>query len=212
MSRPRFDAPVVALDIDGTLGDYHGHFIRFAEQYLGRSLPDPYAVTGGIPLYKYLHISHSMYRQIKLAYRQGGMKRSMPVYENASNLSRMIRRNGCQVWICTTRPYLRLDNIDPDTRHWLRRHKIQYDAVLFGEHKYRDLKKAVGDRVLFVVDDLPPMLEQASESGMTTVLRRQPYNDGWYYSANHIASDLEEVMEVFRKEFTNYVESQPRVR
>lgn len=80
MSRPSPNAPVVALDIDGTLGDYHGHFIRFAEQYIGRKLPDPYEITNGIPLHKYLHISKATYRQVKLAYRQGGMKRSMPVY------------------------------------------------------------------------------------------------------------------------------------
>ena len=30
-------APVVAIDIDGTLGDYHQHFIEFAEQWLGVS-------------------------------------------------------------------------------------------------------------------------------------------------------------------------------
>jgi len=200
MSRPRFDAPVVALDIDGTLGDYHGHFIRFAEQYLGRDLPDPYMVTMGVPLYTYLHISKSMYRQIKLAYRQGGMKRSMPVYDGASELTRMIRRNGCQVWICTTRPYLRLDNIDPDTRHWLRRNGIQYDGVLFGDHKYRDLRHAVGDRVLFVVDDLPEMLNQAEDLGMRTVLRKQPYNVGWYYRADHNADDMFNIMDIFGKE------------
>ena len=207
MSRPRFDAPVVALDIDGTLGDYHGHFIRFAEQYLGRELPDPYAVTGGIPLYKYLHITRTTYRQVKLAYRQGGMKRSMPVYDGAADLTKLIRKNGCQVWICTTRPYLRLDNIDPDTRHWLHRHKIQYDAVLFGDHKYRDLRDAVGvERVMFVADDLPDMLGQAAGLGMRTVLRRQPYNMGESYGNDHEVNDLKELEEVFRKEFVIYHE------
>lgn len=207
MSRPRHDAPIVALDIDGTLGDYHGHFIRFAEQWLGKELPDPYAITNGIPLYKYLHISRKTYRECKLAFRQGGMKRSMPVYDGASDLTKLIRKNACQVWICTTRPYLRLDNIDPDTRHWLRRNNIQYDGLLFGDHKYRDLRHAAGDRVLFVVDDLPPMLNQANECDMRTVLRRQPYNDGWYYSADYIADSLHEVMDIFRKELVTYRES-----
>ena len=27
--------PVVAIDIDGTLGDFHGHFIKFIVDYLG---------------------------------------------------------------------------------------------------------------------------------------------------------------------------------
>lgn len=207
MSRPRHDAPVVALDIDGTLGDYHGHFIRFAEQWLGKELPDPYAITNGVPLYRYLHISKATYRECKLAFRQGGLKRSMPVYDGASDLTKLIRRNDCQVWICTTRPYLRLDNIDPDTRHWLRRNKIQYDGLLFGDHKYRDLHNAAGDRVLFVVDDLPPMLNQAIDLNMRTVLRKQPYTDGWYFCTDHIADDLHEVMNIFKKELVEYRES-----
>lgn len=173
------DKPVVGLDIDGTMGDYHGHFTRFAEQWLGREMPDPSLNTQGVPLYKWLGMSKSTYRQCKLAYRQGGMKRSMPCYDGASELTRAVRKAGAEVWITTTRPYLRLDNIDPDTRHWLRRNGIQHDGVLYGEHKYRDLKKYLGDRVLFVVDDLPEMVEQARAVGLDALLRTQPYNCAW---------------------------------
>lgn len=202
--RPTHDAPVVALDIDGTLGDYHGHFIRFAEQWLGKELPDPYAITNGVPLYRYLHISKATYRECKLAFRQGGLKRSMPVYDGAAEIASLIRRMGCQVWICTTRPYLRLDNIDPDTRHWLRRNRIQYDGLLFGDHKYRDLRKAAGDRVLFVVDDLPPMLNQAMDLGMTAVLRQQPYTRGWYFRTDHIIKNLHELTDIFLVELEKH--------
>ncbi len=176
----RFDtAPVVALDIDGTLGDYHGHFLRFAEQWYGRAMPAPQANTQGVPLYKWMGTSKSTYRQCKLAYRQGGMKRSMPCYDGASELTHNLRKAGAEVWITTTRPYLRLDNIDPDTRHWLRRNKIQFDGVLYGEHKYRDLSKIFGTRVLFIVDDLPEMIEQARSKKITGLLRDQPYNREW---------------------------------
>lgn len=176
----RFDErPVVGLDIDGTLGDYHLHFTRFAEQWCGREMPEPHMNTDGVPLYKWLGMSKATYRQCKLAYRQGGMKRSMPCYEGASELTHDIRKEGGQVWIATTRPYLRLDNIDPDTRHWLRRNKIQFDGVLFGQHKYRDLKRILGDRVLFVVDDLPELIGQADSIGLGTLLRDQPYNRTW---------------------------------
>ena len=170
--------PIVALDIDGTLGDYHGHFLRFAEGWIGRPMPSPSDINPGLPLTKHMGVSKSTYRQCKLAYRQGGLKRSMPVYPGASELSRNLRKAGAEVWICTTRPYLRLDNIDPDTRHWLRRNKIQYDAVLWGEHKYRDLVKSVGiGRVVAVLDDLPEMAEQAASLGINNVyLRDQPYN------------------------------------
>jgi hypothetical protein len=170
--------PIVALDIDGTLGDYHGHFTRFAEQWLGRDLPAPSTINPGLPLYRHLGMSKATYRQCKLAYRQGGMKRSMPMTTGADLMCRAFRKAGAEVWICTTRPYLRLDNIDPDTRHWLRRNKIQYDAVLWGEHKYRDLVKNCGDkaRILGVLEDLPELLQQATDLGLEAWRCARPYN------------------------------------
>lgn len=176
--RPGTGAPVVALDIDGTLGAYHEHFTRFCEAWTGKQMPSEFAPTGGVPFHKHLGISKATYRKVKLAYRQGGLKRSMPVYTGAGDLTRYIRSKGCQVWIATTRPYLSLDNIEPDTKHWLReRAKAQYDNVLFGEHKYRDLVKAVGeDRVVMIVDDLPAMVEQAVSLGLRAYVRTQPYN------------------------------------
>lgn len=176
--RPTNFKPVVALDIDGTLGDYHGHFLRFAEAWTGRPMPDPREINPGLPLFKHMHCSKATYRACKLAYRQGGLKRSMPAYEGASELTRAIRRAGAEVWICTTRPYLRLDNIDPDTRHWLRRNKIQFDAVIYGPQKYQDLVRSVGrGRVVCVLDDLPEMYKAAEKAGIKRPrLRDQPYN------------------------------------
>lgn len=171
------DGPVVAIDIDGTLGDYHGHFLRFAAEWYGRPMPDSSAINPGLPLHKFMQTSKSTYRQCKLAYRQGGLKRSMPAYPGASELTRAIRARRAELWICTTRPYLRLDNIDPDTRHWLRRNKIQYDAVIYGENKYRDLVRQVGaDRIAAVMDDLPALCIQAESLGLPVLMRNQPYN------------------------------------
>jgi hypothetical protein len=108
----------------------------------------------------------------------------MPVYLGASELTQQIRSAGAEVWLCTTRPYLRLDNVDPDTREWLRRNRIQYDALLFDPAhkedgtKYHELARQAKERVASVVDDLPEMIEAASEAfpGMGPILRDQPYN------------------------------------
>lgn len=212
MSRPDPFAPVVALDIDGTSGEHHGHFIRFAEGWLGRPLPSATQFTGGVPFHTYLGISRATYNKIKLAYRQGGMKRSMPVYQGIGDFSRFVRRQGCQLWITTTRPYLRLDNIDPDTRHWLtKRAHIQYDAVLYGPHKYRDLAKAVGaDRVVMVYDDLPEMIEQAQDVGLPVTLRLQPYNDWWNRKDNprsgsaHFAGSVRDMGDIFMQAWEEF--------
>lgn len=170
--------PVVALDIDGTLGDYHGHFLHFAEQWYGRDMPSAGEINPGLPLHKFMRTSKATYRECKLAYRQGGLERSMPAYPGAGQLCRAIRAAGGEVWLCTTRPYLKLDTQAPNTLHWLRRNKIQWDHMLSGPNKYRDLVKNVGmDRVVGVLDDLPEMYEQAYRLGVMNVyLRDQPYN------------------------------------
>jgi hypothetical protein len=61
MTRPRPDAPVIGLDIDGTSGDYHGHFTAFAEAYTGKTMPPPWQYTGGIPFHKHLGLSRTTY-------------------------------------------------------------------------------------------------------------------------------------------------------
>jgi hypothetical protein len=176
--------PVVALDIDGTLGDYHRHFLNFAEGYFGRPMPHPEEARHGVRLSTFIGVSHREYRDCKLAYRQGAQKRTMPAYPFASKLTHNVRAAGAALWICTTRPYLRLDNIDPDTREWLRRNSIEYDAVVFEgideESKYGDLVSQVGlPRIIAVCDDLPAQVQDAQRLGIgTCYLRDQPYNRG----------------------------------
>lgn len=167
---------IVALDIDGTLGDWHSHFLRFAEEWTGKTMPKPSDINPGMRLHKFMKVSLREYRECKLAFRQSGLKRSMPAYAGASLLTQRIREMGGEVWLCTTRPYLRLDNIDPDTREWIRRNDIRYDAVLFGDDKYRELKRQAGRRVGAVFDDLYEMCDKAVALGFTAYIRDQPYN------------------------------------
>lgn len=170
--------PIVALDIDGSLGPYHANFLEFAERWLGRKMPGAEEINPGLPLWKHMHATKRTYREVKLAYRQSGAKRWMPVFPGASDLTRRIRRAGAELWICTTRPYLRLDNIDPDTREWLRRNKIQYDAVIYGDNKYEELVRQVGsERIVCILEDLPELVERAMKVGIQNILLMdQPYN------------------------------------
>lgn len=158
--------PVVALDIDGTLGDYHTHFFDFAESYLGRGLNRNYHGGGGFREWFELQgVTAESYRAVKLAYRQGGMKRSMPIFDGAVLLASTISWADAELWVTTTRPYLSLDNIVPDTVEWLERHGIEYDGMLFDEDKYEQLVKRVDpERVVAVIDDLPEMCEAANEA------------------------------------------------
>ena len=156
------------------------------QKQCGRTVWQVATINPGLPLHKFMRTSKSTYRQCKLAYRQGGLERSMLAYPGASELTRAIRIAGAELWITTTRPYLKLDSQSPNTMHWLRRNHIQYDKLLSGEHKYRDLARIVGvSRIAAVLDDLPEMILQADSLGMWTMLRDQPYNKhlNWHYRA-----------------------------
>ena len=165
--------PVVAIDIDGTLGDYHGHFLRFAAEYLGEDLDVLFTASlnmyGGDESFgdyvcRHFHIDRSVYRDIKLSYRQGGMKRSMPIFPSAQSICNMVTREGAELWITTTRPYLSLDNVVPDTVAWMDRHTIGFDYILFDADKYAVLADRVdSERVVAVLDDLGEMYDAAEE-------------------------------------------------
>lgn len=206
--RPGSDRPVIGLDIDGTSGDYHGHFTSFAEAWTGKPMPPAPQFTGGVPFHKHLGISRDTYNKIKLAYRQGGLKRSMPTFKGIGTFSQEVRKRGVGIWICTTRPYLSLSNIDPDTRHWLKRAGIQYDGVIYGTYKYNDLIKQVGrGRVLMVYDDLPAQIERATALGLPAAIRTQPYNTYWDEASSGSVVRVDSVLDMlilFRDELTKW--------
>lgn len=169
--------PVVALDIDGTLGDYHSHFLDFAENWLGVKKAWSMRYDGSVDLATFMGVTKDNYRMIKLAYRQGGMKRSMPVFPGAIELSYNLKRLGVELWITTTRPYLRLDNVDPDTREWLHRNRIQYDGLIYDADKYTKLIKLVGrERICGVLEDLPHLFDQAQQEGLRPIMRLSRFN------------------------------------
>lgn len=153
--------PVLAVDIDGTLGNYHDHFTSFCALYFQREFR--YAYEGLEQNFEdYLNLTREEYRAAKLAYRQGGMKRSMIPYDGAHALLKAANHLGCEVWVATTRPYQRLDNIDPDTRFWMQQRDMQYHAMLYGDDKYDQLNMHVeAERVVMVIDDLWSQVSKA---------------------------------------------------
>lgn len=174
--------PVVVVDIDGTLGDYHSHFLRFAREYLGLTglATRPYTGHGSFREWfrKATGIDDRTWHDIKLAYRQGAQKRSMPVFEGAAGLSKSIMMRGAELWLCTTRPFMRLDNVDPDTRFWLDLHGIRYDGLIHDEAKYAKMASYVDpERVVAVLEDEGEQAEEAKRIfGNGVILRHNEYN------------------------------------
>jgi hypothetical protein len=200
--------PVVAIDIDGTLAPYHPRFIEFASSWLGYEPLGREGYTGQPRFREWMcdvyNIDLSTFRAIKLAYRQGGLKRTMGTYPYAAPLVNRLRSAGAEVWLTTTRPHDRYDRIDPDTVEWTRRNHIEFDGLLFGENKMMELARRIDPRrVVAVLDDLPWVLEQAQIERLgTPVLRRTQYNedtlwDGMEY--DHLSDAADGLLDLMRR-------------
>src|SRR5258708_2234575 len=140
--------PVVALDLDGTLLDYHRHLLCFADDYLytyHMAEPEKNPMYDGTEPFRdwfcrLYGVDVRTFRDIKLAYRSGGMKRTARSFAGAQELVRNVRQVE-EVYLTTTRPYMRLDNIEPDTRFWHEKHEYGFDELLRGESKYNPTTK-----------------------------------------------------------------------
>lgn len=176
--------PVVALDVDGTMGKYHDTFLHFLYQWAGLSVLELAALkkyAGACEFSDWIHqvcgITKEQYQQAKLAFRAGGFKRWMPAFDDLEQLVFTLRNEDAEVWVTTTRPWMRMDNIDPDTREWLRRNRVHYDHLLFDEDKYAVLKDRVDPaRIVMILEDQHDQFDRAVELSLPVVLRQSSYN------------------------------------
>lgn len=169
--------PVVALDIDGTSANWHASFLQFLESYLGVSEESWWDYNGQGELSEWLMLDKRTYQEAKLAFRSGGFKRWMEPREGLGGFVDTCNRLGCDLWITTTRPWLRLDNMDPDTREWLRRNEVPYKGLLYDDAKYEQLCEAVDrDRVVLVLEDQSDQYQSARAVGLPVALMGSNWN------------------------------------
>lgn len=197
--------PVVAFDIDGTLADYHGHFIDFAVRWLGNGYRKPKgreAYDGSEPHREWftrtMEVDVTTFRAIKLAFRQGGMKRTMPIYRESAETILYLSHQGAEIWLTTTRPWERFDRVDPDTRHWLDQHGIEFDGLIYDDAKMAALAERVDpDRIVAVIDDLTEVLEEANDMfpNATTILRKTVHNRGVHWGHEGYMGSIQEWVE-----------------
>lgn len=168
--------PIVVSDIDGTLAMYHSAVTEFCGNYFDILMPGM-QYTGNQPFRDYLGITQEEHRAMKLAYRQGGHKRFVPMYPGADEFMSDLHGQGVEIWVATTRPYNRLDNIDPDTVEWLRRHDIKVDGLLYGEDKYEQLINTVdASRIVACFEDLEDQMFKGQELGLPMYQIDRPHN------------------------------------
>jgi len=170
--------PVVLVDIDGTIANYHDHLTTFATDYWDIESPD-YRWNGDGNFEDYLGLTQGQYREAKLAFRQGGMKRTMPAFEMGDWFVHTLNELPLEVWFTTTRPWQRLDNVDPDTRFWLDHNGFQYHRLLFDDNKYERVCQIIDpERILLVVDDLPEQYDICTELELPVFQVARHHNSG----------------------------------
>jgi hypothetical protein len=196
--------PIVAVDIDGTISEYHNHLAAHVQRYFNLS-ERPWGQWNGVGNFEdWLGVTREQYREAKLAFRQGGFKRWAPVMpgvpELSNTLEAMRTRGMVEVWITTTRPWNRLDSTDPDTRAWLDLNFPVYDHLLYHDNKYQELHRILdgaSDRVIVVLEDLPPMYEEAVEHfGNAAFMVARPHN--FVYRENNIVQEVSDLSEFYR--------------
>lgn len=209
-------APVVAVDIDGTLAEYHMALARFAAEFLDTpTFLEGVPYRGDIPYAEWFtgtfDCDRTTFRQIKLAYRQGGMKRLQKPIIGGQTFVDSLRAEGAEVWLTTTRPHDRFDRVDPDTREWCRRHGINFDGLLYDGDKMERLADIVWpERVVAVVDDQVNVLQEAADlfGDATLVLAAGVHNSksNWVGNRLTLGNALPVVLKRVYKWYNNKVE------
>jgi hypothetical protein len=170
--------PVVAIDIDGTLAQWHAHFMEFLEQWLPTKFYD-YSWDGLGEFSDKLGTDKHTYRQAKLAFRSGGFKRWMEPVWGSRTFMQQLSTLPVEVWVTTTRPWMRHDNVDPDTVEWLKRNEMPYKRLMYDDDKYLTLTELVDpQRVVLVLDDEAEQFDRCSDLGLPFVLKKHAFNTG----------------------------------
>ena len=169
----------MSVDIDGTLANYHGSLIEFVDKFWDQEFSWAFGTyDGSCDMADYYNIEKEKYRIAKLAYRQGGNKRFMPLMYGAFEFMEWLSSKPVEIWLTTNRPYLRHDNIDTDTRWWLNKNDIKFHGIVYEDSgKYEQLIATVDqERILLVIDDLPERVMEADFLGLEAFQIQTAYN------------------------------------
>jgi hypothetical protein len=100
---------------------------------------------------------------------------------------------------------MRMDNVDPDTREWLRRNQIQFDHLLFDEDKYGTLTQLVDpNRIVMVLDDEVEQAQRCYDLKLPFVLRRSRFNEDVHGPFLYVTDNYNSVLEMVRERIANH--------
>lgn len=162
-------AKVCAVDLDGVLVDYPRCWVDFVNKKLGKDYKDLFEARAKTNKLTYL--------KLKNLYRESGYKRKLNAVKGASKFTQTLRRKGYKIIILTARPYKRYARLFADTKYWLDRKNIKYDAILFDANKHLTIIKQV-PHLRFMVEDNRKLANDVANWGYKAFLLDNYYNQG----------------------------------
>lgn len=157
------DEKVVAIDIDGVLGEYPYWFLKFIFDKTGYNLNSLYEAKAQFGTIKY--------EELKSSYRQSGYKATMPASKNASEFTHLLHKKGYKVIILTARPYKEYYTIYPDTLNFLKNNEIYFDAIVWDKEKHLKIIKEF-PKLQFMVEDSTDIAIAVAREGYNVFLKK----------------------------------------
>ena len=120
------DKSVAVVDIDGVLNSYPKCFFDWAKVNCHVDWATMHQAR-----------QDARYTDIKQQYRLSGVKRNLAVLPGARDMLNLLKSQGHKIIIVTSRPDI--GTVHLDTKYWLEKNNLPFDAVIFGRVKPRAL-------------------------------------------------------------------------
>jgi hypothetical protein len=135
---------IAIFDIDGVLADYPKCFLSWVNDNYNLKYDSIDEMKKTIEI--------SRYEEIKLKYRQCGIKRKLPIDKDIVSLIKKCKNVGFTIWIVTTRPDI--EPVKSDTLFWLKNNKVPFNEVFFVNDKKSFLKNLKCNKnINLILDD-----------------------------------------------------------
>lgn len=185
---------VVGVDIDGVLADYPDCFINYVNDKVGTDFKvedlNQYNLYEAIT-----DIPTEVMKGLKHDFRKSGELKKVGVLSGAKKFLKTLKDKGYKIVLLSARPYKEYRRIFADTKEWLDKNDLIYDAILWDEDKLNRLIREFGeDNVSFFVEDNLKNANSISKSTKVYLLDKS-YNQGKTDKNISRVVNLKEVLE-----------------
>jgi uncharacterized HAD superfamily protein len=185
---------IVGVDIDGVLADYPDCFINYVNDKVGTNFKaedlDQYNLYEAIT-----DIPTEVMKELKHDFRKSGQLKKVGVLPGAKEFLQSLRNKSYKIVLLSARPYKEYRRIFADTKEWLDKNGLIYDAILWDEDKLNRLIREFGENnVSFFVEDNLKNANSISKSTKVYLLDKS-YNQGKTDSNISRVNNLREVLE-----------------